>query len=166
MARPVTTTQPNGKGADLAAKAVLEATVAGDEATCEKYGISRRTLFRWRKALGRGKPRAPLDNLAQSVTEKRVELEGDWAAEIPKALQAAVAFLLRSAEPGGADPKDPDAIHAVAGAMKMLSEVSATWKLLDVRIRRATGQAGQTTGPVASGGTVVQLRRSEAVAAE
>lgn len=161
MARPTTEAVPDG--ADRAAKAVLEATVAGDKATCDKYGITRRTLQRWRKAIGTErhpkKRQTTFGNLTENVAAKKAELEVDWAADIGKTLKAVIGAVLRSTDPdNGADIKDPDVIHALAGALKILSEVSSTWKLLDVRIRRAAGQTGTAAGPAVSGGTVVPLR--------
>jgi hypothetical protein len=127
------------------AKIIVEATVAGDKATCQKYGISSRTLQRWRKGI------EPEDDttLAASVGAKKAILEAQWAEEIPGALKSSIEFLRKAGEQ--ADPKSPDAIHSVAGALKLLSEVAMSWKLLDARISRQARQARETDSASAAG---------------
>jgi uncharacterized protein YaiE (UPF0345 family) len=49
-------------------------------------------------------------------------------------MRAAVGFIRRAAETG--DCMDPNMVHSIAGALKMLSETAATWKLLDKRLEQ------------------------------
>lgn len=128
---------------DRAAKLLVEAATLGDKATAKKHGVSLRTLQRWRKQLEGDSA------LSQAVASKKAKVEEGWADEIPGALRAAIAFLTKAAEQ--ADPKDPAAIHSVAGAMKLLSETSATWKVLDARLARQNRSAGSEAGPAVSG---------------
>lgn len=130
---------------DRAAKMLVEAATLGDKATAKKYGISLRSLQRWRKRLEGD------TDLSSAVAAKKARVEEGWADEIPGALRAAIAFLRKAAEK--ADPADPAAIHSVAGAMKLLSETSATWKVLDARLARQNRPAGSEAGSVAPGGT-------------
>jgi uncharacterized protein (DUF2267 family) len=113
---------------ERAAQVIIEATLDGDAAVTKRHGVSLRTLQRWRKALEAD------DKLAQLVAAKKSLLEANWADEIPAALTKCVAFLRRAAEE--ANHKDPDAIHSVAGAMKLLSETRGTWKMLDLKLAR------------------------------
>jgi transposase-like protein len=126
------------------AQILVEAATLGDKATAEKHGITQRSLQRWRKQL-------PDDTeLSSTVADKKAKVEAGWADEIPGALRAAVTFLRKAAEQ--ADAKSPEAIHAIAGAMKLLSETSATWKVLDARLARQNRQVDGQAGPPAGAG--------------
>jgi hypothetical protein len=100
------------------------------EKIAERHGYSVRALQLWRKDL---ETDAVFSQIFASKMERAKE---GWADEIPSALRAAVNFLRRAAE--DCDTKDPSAIHAIAGGMKLLSETAATWKVLDARIAKAT----------------------------
>jgi hypothetical protein len=171
---------------------IVEAATTSDKAVCAKYGITVRTLQRYRKLLDSAAPeqaktdeKAPEEvtkatetvaatpSLSQLVADKKAKVEEGWADEIPGALREAIGFLRRAAK--DASTKDPAAIHAVAGAMKLLSETSATWKVLDARLARqnrpvqpANGSApaggAGASGPGGGGaGSVVPIDRSRAV---
>jgi hypothetical protein len=96
-----------------------------DRETGARYGITDRTLRNWRRELERN------PELADLFRAKKAKASEGWADEVPGALRAAVGFLRRAAEEG--DPKDAKMVHSVAGALKMLSETAATWKILDAR---------------------------------
>jgi len=132
---------------DRAAKLLVEAATDGDKAVAERHGVTVRSLQRYRKALVRD------EELSRAVADKKAKVEAGWADQIPGALRAAIAFLQKAAEQ--ADPKDPAAIHSVAGAMKLLSETSATWKVLDARLARQNRPVQQADGtpPAAGGGS-------------
>jgi hypothetical protein len=153
-----------------AARLIVEAATEGDKVVAEREGVDLRTfqrrLQRLRKRIDAGD-----DELSRLVADKKAKVEAGWADRIPGALRACVGFLEKAAT--DADAKDPAAIHAIAGAMKLLSETSATWKLLDARLARQNrpvpapdGQApagGAGTGGAAgagSHGSVVPLVRS------
>jgi hypothetical protein len=113
-----------------------------DRKTAERYAITDRTLRNWRAALDTNPA------LSALFREKKAKASEGWANEVPGALRAAVGFLRNAAEQG--DPTDPDMVHSIAGAMKLLSEVSATWKLLDARMARSVGPDGAAAGQAAS----------------
>jgi hypothetical protein len=129
---------------ERAAELIVEAATLGDKVTCEKSGVSLRTLQRWRGAVARDA------DLARLVADKKAKVEAGWADKIPGALREAIDFLARAAK--DADPKDPAAIHAIAGAMKLLSETSATWKLLDARLARQNRPVPTSDGQAPAGG--------------
>jgi hypothetical protein len=113
-----------------------------DRKTAERYQITDRTLRNWRAALDTN------EELSALFREKKAKASEGWANEVPGALRAAVGFLRSAAEQG--DPTDPHMVHSIAGAMKLLSEVSATWKLLDARMARTAGQDGAAAGQAAT----------------
>lgn len=126
---------------ELAAAVLVEATLAGDKETAKKYGISPRSIERWRR-------RVEVDGkLAELVAVKKGAAERDWADNLPTAIRKAIDFL------GGSmtklDPKDPEAVRAAAGAMKLLTETAMARRLLDARISRAPGPGGATDRPSA-----------------
>jgi hypothetical protein len=109
---------------DLKAEILAESILLGDDTTCQRYKISPRTLYRYRAELPKNM------FLAEKVSQKKASLEQAWAATIPAAARAAIEFLARAA--CQADPRDPEAIHAVAGALKILAETHVTLRGLDV----------------------------------
>jgi hypothetical protein len=113
---------------DRVALILVEALFFGDRPTAEKWGIHRRTIENYRKRLDDD------SELVQIFQFKKEEFEGNWAQEIPVAIRKAIAFIGRSATE--ADPKDPQAIHAMAGAVKILAEVGLTKEIIDARLGR------------------------------
>jgi hypothetical protein len=82
--------------------------------------------------------------LSRVVCEKKTISDLGWAAEIPSMLQAGIAFLRRAATE--ASVTDPDVIHSIAGAVKIVAEVQAMRDVLDARIleqTRTDGEAGR-----------------------
>lgn len=110
----------------------MDAVTMGDRAACDKHDISLRTLQRYRSRLD-DDPR-----LAQVVAEKKRLQDEAWADEIPSAIASCVQFLREASQQ--CDRKDPDAVHAISGAMKLLSEVSLTRKVIDARLSGADSE--------------------------
>ena len=126
------------------AEILVEAYLTRDEvATAAKHGVCDRTIRNWKAALGDDA------ELAELFRVKKQLAVDSWAEEVPLALRSAVSFLVRAGNEG--DHKDPHMVHSIAGAMKLLSEVSATWKLLDVRLARQAGPNGAQAGASPSG---------------
>lgn len=133
------------------AATVLAETAFMDEATVlQRYGISSMTLSRYRKRM-QSDP-----NLLQFVIAKKAALEREWANELAPAIREAIRFLQRAARE--ADPSDPNAIHAVAGALKILSEVSMTKEVIGARLAGADRTQRAEAGTVAAtyGGSPAQ----------
>lgn len=125
------------------AEILVDASVSRDDRkTAERFQVSDRTIRNYRRQLETDA------ELAALFRQKRAQVSEGWANEVPGALREAVGFLRRAAEKG--DCTNPNMVHAVAGAMKLLSEVSATWKLLDVRMARSAGAGGATHGASAA----------------
>lgn len=111
---------------DKAARILLDAATIGDRAACDKHEISLRTLQRYRSRL------ADDQELSRAVASKKAIQDKQWAQEIPAAIAAGIDFLKRAAQ--DCDSSHPDAVHAIAGAVKILSEVSLTRDVIDARL--------------------------------
>lgn len=130
------------------ARLILDSIALGRKEAARKHGVSERTLSR-AVAAAKADP-----EVAQAVRDKRAALDAEkdaeWRRQAPAALESAVRFLQRAAEQ--ADPKAPEAIHAVAGALKLLSAEMMGWKALDVRLARSAGPAVPPHGSVGATG--------------
>lgn len=127
---------------ELAAQILAEAAVLGDHDTVRRHGISLRTLQRYRQRLAKD------PKLAESVARKKAVLEREWATELAPAIRQTILFLRRAAQE--ADPRDPHAIHAVAGALKILADVAMTQKVLDARLAGIGGAESEAPGALAT----------------
>lgn len=110
---------------DFASTILAEAAYFGDKETAKKHNIHWRTVNNYRKRLDDDK------ELVALFTKKRELLEINWAEDLAPAIMAGIAFLKRAAQK--ADEKDPAAIHAIAGATKILTTISTTKEILNVR---------------------------------
>jgi hypothetical protein len=127
---------------ELAATALLDAAYTTDKKTCAKYGISLRSLQRWRRQLADGDP-----ELAGFVATKKETFDKAWADELPVALKKGLQCLSECMDSVRSDPaflKNPAVIHSVAGAMSICAEIYFTGKVIDSRID--PGEPFQTGG--------------------
>lgn len=111
---------------DMIARILVEAAYNGDKETCTKYSVSERTLYRWKARL------TDDATLAENVRLKKAEMDKNWADDAPMAIKACVDFIVRAAQEG--NHKNSDMVHAVAGAMKIVSEVMAVREYLDAKL--------------------------------
>lgn len=131
---------------DRLATILVEAAYYGDAKTAERWGITDRTIQNYR---GR------LDNdseLSSFFVLKKQAFENEWANEIPAAIRSALRFIVRAGEE--ANPKDPEAIHAVAGALKIVTEVELTREIINARLGRydrADGEEGRQVAALSPG---------------
>jgi hypothetical protein len=111
---------------DRAAAVLVEAAYFGDKAAADRYGITVRSVERYRERLD--------DDIELSafVTIKKQEFEDRWAEELPAAIRASIRFLAKAANE--ADHKDAQTIYSVAGALKILADVTLTKRVLDARL--------------------------------
>ena len=129
---------------DRAAMVLAEAIYRGDRETALRWGISERTIYRYRERMSRD------DKLSDLVKEKRARLDRSWADKLPASIQAAIEFLQEAAQK--ANKTDPEVIHAIAGALKIQTEVVLTKDVLDARLARERGQAHPPDRPLAAAG--------------
>lgn len=133
-----------GKNFDYerASRALAVAALEGDETAAQRENLSVRTLRRYRARLEED------TTLAELVRQKKARLESEWANEIAPTLRAALQFLRRAA--GKLDPSDPEAVHAVAGAFKLVNEGHQTMKVIDARLAELHRQDHPVAGEVAA----------------
>ena len=123
---------------DFASSAVALSGVYGVTRAAEMLDIDRRTLTEYRRTFAERPDRQHL------VTEKRKALERDWAENLSGAIAAGIDFLQRAAQE--ADPKDPDVIYSVAGAVKILTAVAMNKRILDARLLPRSGEVRALLG--------------------
>ena len=116
--------------AEVLAKAAASKT---DKEAYTAYGVSRNIFYIWKKQLETDA------TLQHYVAHKKAELEKQWAHDATATIRESMAFLKRAAKE--ADHKDPEVIHAVAGAVKIVSEAIATTRYLDYRLNNADSSA-------------------------
>lgn len=127
---------------ERASRALAVAALEGDTVAAQREGITVRSIQNYRKHL---RTDATLSHL---FAEKKAALENNWANEIAPTLRAALAFIRKAAE--NLDPKDPEAVHAIAGAFKLVNEGHQTMKVIDARLAELRGPADQVAGQVAT----------------
>ncbi|MCC6649093.1 MAG: hypothetical protein IT374_26430 [Polyangiaceae bacterium] len=115
------------------ATVLVEASLQGDKKTSERYDITTRTLQNWRNRLSQDV------ELSRLFAAKKKLATEEWASGLAPAIRGAIDFLHRATN--DADVKDPAVIHAIAGALKILSGVAVTSRVLDARLARSAGGA-------------------------
>lgn len=101
---------------DRMALAIAQSDFVGDKRVCEDFGISTRTLQRWRH-------RSKQDSaLAASVADKKTLLLEAWRHEAIVPLKTAFEELTRRM-PLAKDEGDARVIHAIAGAVKIIGDL-------------------------------------------
>ena len=117
---------PRAFNYERAAAALVDATLMGDSGAAEKYEVSVKSLQGWRKRLSED------EVLRQFFQEKKAAQDKAWADEIPSAIASCVQFLKAAAQ--DCKTSDPDSVHAIAGALKILGSVSMTREMVDARL--------------------------------
>ena len=125
---------------EKAAVILVEAAYYGDAKTAERWGITDRTIQNYRGRLDSD------PELSSYFALKKAAFENEWANEIPAAIRSALRFIVRAGEL--ADPKNPEAIHAVAGALKIVTEVELTREIINARLGRYDRPDGEEDRPM------------------
>jgi hypothetical protein len=133
---------------EFAACVLVDALYSTDANTAEQYGISMRTIQRWRKRLADGDL-----ELSQSVGTKRTQRDAAWAQELTGALVTGLKTLQNCFLAVGNDDeslKSPDMIHAVAGALKIVAEAKLTQAIIEDRLTAFRGIESSSRLPAVS----------------
>lgn len=133
-----------GKNFDYerASRALAVAALEGDAKASATENITVRTLQNYRKRLNTDTA------LSQLFAEKKALLEREWAHEIAPTLRAALTFLQRAMT--NLDPSDPEAVHAAAGAFKLVNEGHLTMRVIDARLAEHNQPRGEGPGQMAT----------------
>jgi transposase-like protein len=129
---------------ELAAEVLLTAIFTTDEQACQKYGVSLRSLQRWRRQLADGDP-----ELAGSVATKKAAFNVAWAENLPAALARGVQALEKCFTEIHSDPrlcKNPVVLHALAGAFRIVAEVQLTSTMIDARLGKVALPINEESG--------------------
>lgn len=116
---------------ELAAAILVEALYTTDKDTCEKYGISIRSLQNYRQRL------ATDAELALIFARRQKDSYSLWVDEVPVALFKAIKFIGQAADSVSVDAnyrRNPMVIEAVAGALKLVAEVHFANKVITARL--------------------------------
>jgi hypothetical protein len=133
-----------GPSLERIAEILVEATRGRDwQGTAAKHGISERTLYRWQARV------ATEPELAELVSRKAEQSSATWASEADAALFECVRFIRKAATTG--DVENPDMVHSIAGAMKLLGELDTAKKFLQLRIDKARADVREPAAPGAPG---------------
>ncbi len=130
---------------EKAAAVLVDAAYRGDEEAARLWGIHPRTVENHRKRL------ATDSELVALFERKRALAEQGWIDRFPAVLGAGADFIERAAKQG--NPRDPNMVHAVAGAMKLLAEIGFVKQMLDARLRndeRHDGDVGTARPQIAA----------------
>lgn len=112
---------------ELVSEILITSAYEGDETASQKYGVSRRSIIRWRIKMD-------TDPKLASLVARKVRLhEASWADDAPGAIRDCIAFIRKSTV--SANPGDPDVIYSMSGALKILVECSAMNTLLASRMQ-------------------------------
>lgn len=135
---------------DRVALILVEAVFFGDARAAQRWGVSTKTVQRYRNELNTN------EQLSDCFSIKKQEFELNWATEIPAAVRAGIRFLLEAPQKL---VTTPESVHAVAGAVKILSEIGLAKEIVDARLagyRRENGTQGSkvaTALPASTGQT-------------
>lgn len=114
---------------ERAAMVLVEAFFFGDQQAASRYQLSLATIKNYRTRLNTDKELSSFFHL------KKQAFESDWIEEIPAAMRQGIRFLIKSFQES--DYTDPQVIHSVAGAMKIMAEIGLTKELLNVKYGNA-----------------------------
>ena len=124
---------------DRASRALAIAALEGDRKAAASEGLSDRTLRNYRKRLETD------PTLAELFRSKKELLEREWAHRIAPTLRAALDFIERASH--HLNPGDPEAVHAMAGALKLVNEAGVTVRMVDAKLASLYGEVGEGHRP-------------------
>jgi hypothetical protein len=111
---------------DRAAKVLCDAAAMGDRACSEKWGVTTKTIKRYRSRLN-------CDPLMSQFVQQYRKLQNEhWVDQIPAAIVTGLHFLSTSFD--SLQPGDAKTLIAVTKAVQVLGELLLTFQALDDRI--------------------------------
>jgi hypothetical protein len=124
---------------ERAAAILVEAAFTSDEKAARHWDVSVRSLLNWRNRLDED------PEFAAIFHHKKEIFEANWSLDLLPAMYSAIDYLKRaSAE----TTYSPEYIHAVAGGLKILSDVRVTKEVIDARLAGRRGSTDEAAGEV------------------
>ncbi len=107
------------------AQIIVETMFGNVHEVAKKYGIAERSIMRWYD-------KVEIDvELSDLVKEKRRLFQKRWVEPAGAFLNQAFVYLQKVANTPN---QSPDMVHAIAGAMKIASEIITIREILDARL--------------------------------
>lgn len=131
---------------------LVDASFYGDAAAAKRMGVTIRSIENYRKRLETD------SELVVLFANKKRLFESSWASELPAAIRACIAFFVRAAQEG--NPRDPEMVHAVAGAFKLVTDAGFAKAILDVKLAEHGQLLGEYGEPVA--GAIAETSEGDA----
>ncbi|MEM4406552.1 MAG: hypothetical protein QXS68_05850 [Candidatus Methanomethylicaceae archaeon] len=117
------------------AQILVESLFYGINQTAEKYQVTPRIIRRWRSLLEVDVELLELFESKKSLVQQR------WVNEAGAFISKGFQYLHQAAE---SQNVSPEMIHAIAGAMKIASEIVLVREVLDARLSGQSRENNQT----------------------
>lgn len=123
------------------ANILIDAIYLGDAKACERYGISDRTLRRYKERLASDR------ELSALVHNKNEEIGKHVVPDCLYAVRAASKYIIDvSMNMDEITKRNPEMLHAVAGAMKISMEAAVTYQYIQAKLRSLNVGHNQQSG--------------------
>lgn len=112
-----------------------------DREAAEKHGLTARTVRNYRRRLETDPELAELFRSRLRVVREEAD---DWLDELEHTIGKVLAAVQRCADK--LNPHDPDALNALAAALRVLSETHLARRVIDARLAQQSDQPGAPDG--------------------
>lgn len=106
---------------------LVEALFFGDVPTAKRWGITERTVYNYRKRLHNN-----VNGLSEIFNRKRELFESQWSDDIPATIRMALNYIQRASTELEINP---EGVHAMSGALKIVAQVGLMKEMMDVRLQ-------------------------------
>lgn len=118
---------------DIRAAILLEAAMLGDEPAATKFGVGVRSIQRWRRSVG-------VDEiLSAEIESKKKIFEERWLSDLDITIGKAIRTVGSAVDSIALDPKtarNPELLHEVVQAVRILADVRLATKVIDARLEQ------------------------------
>lgn len=111
---------------ERASSALVESAYYGDPYAAKRFGVSTRSIVRWRNRMDTD------DDLAALVVIKKEQFAKSWSDELPAAIRASIRALKDAALK--LEMTDTASVKVIADSLHRLTEIAMTKDVLDARL--------------------------------